>query len=214
MTVLENTRGSCAELDDREGERDAGTSTAASEDSRAVAQVLRGDRDRFRELVERYQARVFGLTLRLVGNRTEAEDLTQQAFVEAYGGLDRFDPGRRFATWLFRIAVNNCKDHLKSHKRRERPFGEERDQDSALFASPRPTPEQALASSQVRRIVSEALDRLAPKYRVPLVLKDIEGLSYEEMREVLGLPITTLKIRVVRARARMEELLSWTQEKS
>jgi RNA polymerase sigma-70 factor, ECF subfamily len=185
-----------------------------SEDSQVVEQVLRGDRDRFRALVERYQTKVFGLALRLVGNRADAEDLTQQAFAEAFGGLDRFDLGRSFSTWLLRIAVNNCKDHLKSHKRRERPLGDVPEPEGALFESPRPTPEQSLASSQVQKVVARAIERLPSKYRIPLVLKDIEGLSYQEMREALGLPITTLKIRVVRARARMEELLSWTKEKS
>lgn len=172
-----------------------------------VAQVLAGDRDRFRELVERYQSRIYGLALRLVGNPTEAEDLTQQSFIEAFRGLRSYDPHRSFSTWLTCIALNNCKDHLKSHKRRERQLIGDVDQGGALFTGRLPPPDQLLTAQERAELVTAALMRLDSKYRVPLVLKDVEGWSYNEIQQELDLPLTTLKIRVVRARAKLQEQL-------
>jgi len=183
-------------------------------DSVVVQQVLAGEQHRFRELVERYQAWIYGVTLRLVGNPTEAEDLTQQSFLEAYRGLRRFDGARSFSTWLLCIAMNNCKDFLKSHKRRERQLAGEVESSGSLFAGHVPGPEHTLTVQRRAEMVTAALTRLDPKYRVPLVLKDVEGMSYQEIQQVLGLPITTLKIRVVRARAQLQEQLAWLIEKS
>jgi RNA polymerase sigma-70 factor (ECF subfamily) len=171
--------------------------------------VLDGARDRFRELVRRHQARVYGVCLRLSGNPADAEDLTQQSFVEAFSGLRRFDNSRSFATWLMSITVNNCKDFLKSHKRKERQLAADVDSGGALFTGRVPGPEQQLVTRRRADLVLAALGRLDPKYRVPVVLKDVEGLSYQEMQEILSLPLTTLKIRVVRGRAKLQEQLEW-----
>jgi RNA polymerase sigma-70 factor (ECF subfamily) len=182
-------------------------------DSALVKMVLNGARDRFRELVRRHQARVYGVCLRLVGNPADAEDLTQHSFVEAFKGLQRYDGSRSFTTWLMCITVNNCKDFLKSHKRRERQLSVDVDSGGALFTGRVPDPEQQLVTRRRAVLVEAALSRLDPKYRVPLVLKDVEGLSYQEMQEILPLPLTTLKIRVVRGRAKLQEQLEWmTQE--
>jgi RNA polymerase sigma-70 factor (ECF subfamily) len=142
-----------------------------------------------------------------VGNPTEAEDLTQQSFIEAFRGLRSYDPRRSFSTWLTSIALNNCKDHLKSHKRRERQLVGDVDGGGALFTGRLPPPDQLLTARERAELVTAALLRLDAKYRVPLVLKDVEGWSYNEIQQELGLPLTTLKIRVVRARAKLQEQL-------
>jgi len=179
-------------------------------DSVLVAMVLDGARDQFRVLVRRHQARVYGMCLRLAGNPADAEDLTQQSFVEAFSGLRRFDDSRSFRTWLMSITVNNCKDFLKSHKRRERQLAADVDSSGgALFTGRVPGPEQQLVARRRADHLWAALHRLDPKYRVPVVLKDVEGLSYQEMQEILSLPLTTLKIRVVRGRAKLQEQLEW-----
>ena len=183
------------------------TDKSGNQDSQVVEQVLAGNRDGFRELVERYQSRIFGLTLRLVGNPTEAEDLTQQSFVEAFRGLRSYDSRRSFATWLTCIALNNCKDHLKSHKRRERQLVGEVDGTGALFTGRLPAADQLVTALERAELVNAALLRIDPKYRVPLVLKDVEGWSYNEIQQELDLPVTTLKIRVVRARVKLQEQL-------
>ena len=177
-------------------------------DARVVQQVLDGGTDMYRELVDRYRTRVFTVALRIVGNRDDAEDLTQAAFVAAYSALGRFDQKRSFYTWLMRIAVNKCKDHLKSHKRREAHLTGDILGPGAMFTGRVAGPEQEADQRQRLRLLGQALADMDEKYSVPLVLKEVQGMSYAQMQEVLGLPVTTLKIRVVRARVRLQERMS------
>lgn len=181
-------------------------------DARVVQQVLDGGTDMYRELVERYRTRVFTVALRLVANRADAEDLTQAAFVAAYRALGRFDPSRSFYTWLMRIAVNKCKDHLKSHKRREAHLTGDILGPGALFTGRVAGPEQEVEQKQRLAFMGQALAAMDKKYSVPLVLKEVQGMSYKQMQEVLGLPLTTLKIRVVRARVQLQERMSCLTE--
>ena len=147
----------------------------------------------------------------MLGRRADAEDVAQQAFVEAYAALDRFRSDGRpngFGSWLLRIAVNRCKDVLKSKKRSEESLDGDAGDRDALFAHQPSDPEAQLCEANNRRALERALASLPPKYREVLVLKDVEELPYEEIREILRLPITTLKIRVLRARAMMREALA------
>lgn len=193
---------------------------ARAEERRLDVEALRairgGNASAFRGLVDRYQRRVYATMVRMVRRRADAEDLTQQAFLEAYAALDRFDPTRPFLTWLLRIAVNNCRDHLKSHKRREQPSELDADGSQALHAGRVDGPEEELVRHRRLARLEAALGRLDDKYRIPLVLKDIEGLSYQEIQQVVELPLTTLKIRVVRGREKLLALLreGETSEKS
>jgi len=183
---------------------------AASDEVALIARCLGGDHEAFRPLVQRHQRVVFSVAYRMLGSRADAEDVAQQAFVDAYAALDRFrsDDGKNaFAAWLLRIAVNKCKDVLKSKKRTEAPLEGEVAGRDAMFAHDTRDPERNLASARAREALSQALLRVPPKYREVLVLKDVEELSYDEIQAILGLPITTLKIRVVRARARLREEL-------
>ena len=179
------------------------------QDAQVVQQVLAGDRDHFREIVERYQKQVYTVMLRLVSNHDDAQDLTQAAFVDAYRALARFDTNRSFYSWLMRIAVNKGKDHLKSHKRREGHLTGEITNTGAMHTGRMYGPEQEATTHERMRMVQTALRELDPKYRIPLLLKEINGLSYRQMEEVLELPVTTLKIRVVRAREKLQEVVAW-----
>lgn len=175
-----------------------------TEEEALIARCRDGEADCFRPLVQRHQRVAFSVALRMLGGRADAEDVVQQAFVDAYGALDRFaGEGREhaFRTWLLRIVVNRCKDVLKSKKRTEEPLGGDVCADDAAFAHAPPDPEARVGAAEQRGLLERALARVAPKYRECLVLKDVEDLSYEEMRTILRLPITTMKIRVVRARA-------------
>jgi RNA polymerase sigma-70 factor (ECF subfamily) len=184
-------------------------------DARVVELVLAGERDLFRELVERYQDRVYTVALRLVANPDDAQDLTQLAFVDAFRALGRFDRDRSFYTWLMRIAVNKCKDHLKSHKRKEGHLTGDIPGSGALFSGRVAGPAETAEDRQRLELVAALLAEMDPKYSVPLLLKEVDEMSYLEISEVLGLPVTTLKIRVVRARQRLQEKMGWiTQKKS
>jgi RNA polymerase sigma-70 factor (ECF subfamily) len=195
-------------------ERDDGGATSLRardlEEQRLVDRCLAGDVEAFRPLVNRYQRVTFSVALRMLGSRDDAEDVTQQAFVDAFNALEGFHAEGRahaFSTWLLRIAVNRSKDVLKSKRRTEEPLDDEAPVTEAAFAYDPPSPETNASRGERRHHVESALLKVAPKYREVLILKDIEELSYEEIRDILQLPLTTLKIRVVRARAMLREMM-------
>jgi RNA polymerase sigma-70 factor (ECF subfamily) len=183
---------------------------APDADTVLISRCLAGDQEAFRPLVQRHQRIAFSVAYRMLGSRADAEDATQQAFVDAYAAIERFQSDGRpnaFGSWLLRIVVNRCKDVLKSKKRTEASLEPEMAVREAVFTQQPRDPETELSDSHERRALERALQSLAPKYREVLILKDVEELAYEEIREILRLPITTLKIRVVRARAMMREAL-------
>lgn len=176
-----------------------------------VQACVAGESAAFRPLVERYQRLAFSVALRLLASRADAEDAVQHAFVEAYRALHRFDGSAHphaFRVWLLRIVVNRAKDMLKSKQRQEASLEDDGETLLApVFATASPDPEGEASAHAAQRALQKALLRLPEKYRTALVLKDVEDLSYEDMRSILRLPITTLKIRVVRARAMMRDAL-------
>jgi RNA polymerase sigma-70 factor (ECF subfamily) len=181
-----------------------------AQEEELIARCLSGDVEAFRPLVQRYQRLAFSVALRMLGSRADAEDIAQQAFVDAFNALERFrGDGRRhaFSTWLLRIAVNRSKDVLKSKRRTEEQLDGDVPGDAAAFAYDPPTPEADASRGERRARLEVALLELPTKYREVLILKDAEDLSYEEIRAILQLPITTLKIRVVRARAMLRDLI-------
>lgn len=191
--------------------------SAADEEAMLVARCLDGDGEAFRPLVERHQRVVFSVALRMLGSRADAEDVAQQAFVDAYGALERFrGEGRTnaFASWVIRIAINRCKDVLKSKKRTEAPLDGEIAGRQAMFAHEPRDPERALGEARAQHALGQALLRLPEKYREVLVLKDIEELPFEEIRTILGLPLTTVKMRAVRAREMLREALEATMKET
>jgi RNA polymerase sigma-70 factor (ECF subfamily) len=188
------------------------TASRAEEERRLIARCALGEAEAFRPLVVRYQRVAFSVSYRMLGSRPDAEDVTQQAMVDAFHAIDRFrNEGKpnAFSVWLLRIVINRSKDVLKSKRWTEKPLrsdGEVAGND-AVFAHRPVDPELNVAGNEQRRRLEAALLALPAKYREALILKDVEDLPYEEMRAILRLPITTLKIRVVRARARLRELL-------
>lgn len=149
-------------------------------------------------VVERHQLRLHRIIYRLVGHPEDAAELTQQGFLAAFTALGRFDPVYPFSPWLVRIGVNLAKDHLKSSRRRELPDAP--DEIDGRELSTLANPERSVAGSESRRQLARALVTLSLADREILVLKDVEELSYEEIRTILHRPITALKIRALRAR--------------
>jgi RNA polymerase sigma-70 factor, ECF subfamily len=189
---------------------DAQAGRRDEEERRLIARCVAGDVEAFRPLVQRYQRLAFSVAFRMLGSSADAEDIAQQAFVDAFNALHRFrGEGRRhaFSTWLLRIAVNRSKDVLKSRRRTEQPLDREVHGGEAAFAYDPPTPEANASHGERRAHLGAALLKLPTKYREVLILRDAEDLSYEEIRGILRLPITTLKIRVVRGRAMLRELV-------
>jgi RNA polymerase sigma-70 factor (ECF subfamily) len=188
--------------------------TSIADAERAIVErVQAGEVALYRRLIERHQRRVHAIVFRMVGSAADADDLAQQAFVSAFRAIGDFDPTQPFAAWVNRIAVNLAKDHLKSKRRTEAPLPDLAFvRAAAHLSSPLPDPELHAEEGERRRVLQRALAVLSAKDREVLVLKDLEELSYEEMRGRLERPVTALKIRVVRARLKLRALLErWGQ---
>lgn len=173
-----------------------------------IERALASDATAFRCLVERHQRGVHGLVSRLLTHHPDADDLVQETFARAYCALGQFDPRYRFSTWLYRIALNLCRDHRKSAKRRERAVGLDVSIKAEGALVQHTSHELRLDQSARVMRLRAALAQLSPKDREVIVLKDLQELSFEEIREVTGTPITALKIRALRARAKLSTLMT------
>jgi len=164
--------------------------------------VLRGDTAHYEVLVRRYQEALYRHAFGMVADGDVAADLVQDSLVKAYARLGTCDPDR-FAAWLFRILRNRCKDHLKSRRRRDIPLLD----DGPLAAPSRDDPSRALEREEAGTALARALARIPESQREAFLLKHVEGRSYEEMAELLDTGISALKMRVMRARDALRELL-------
>lgn len=169
------------------------------DDGVCVARCLDGDRSAFEPLVVRYQRVLYTVALRLLGNPEDARDATQNAFVRAYERLDTFDPSRKFFSWMYRIAVNECLNAIRARRQ-----GEELDDDLAT----EPTVFQQVAARELHERVQAALQRLTPEYREVVVLRHYGELSYDEIASALNLPMKTVKSRLFTARQRLADVLA------
>jgi RNA polymerase sigma-70 factor (ECF subfamily) len=184
------------------------------EDKALVEACVRGDREAFSKLVAKYQRKIYNLAFRFVGDNEEANDLAQEIFTAAYQNLSKFRGDAKFSTWLFQIASNRGKNRFKYLKRRgyfvsRGGTGNDDDKDSLHREVPDDSrsPEELLASKQMQRIVQDAIDELEPDHKEIVILRDIEGLSYEEIATILNLPEGTTKSRLHRARMVVKEKL-------
>ncbi len=169
-----------------------------------VLQARRGDRSAFSRLVEAYQRPVFNLTYRMLGDVEEAEDAAQEAFLRAYSRLSQYDPEMKFSTWLFSIANHYCIDRLR--KRRMTQISIDDNPVLQNLEGSDPRPERHALQQEARIEVQSMLERLAPEYRTPLVLRYWEDLSYEEIAATMNVTVATVKSRLFRARQQLATL--------
>jgi RNA polymerase sigma-70 factor (ECF subfamily) len=173
-------------------------------DLELVRRVQRGDSAAFDLLVRKYQHRVVALVGRYVHDWSEAQDVAQDTFLRAYRALGSFRGDAQFSTWLHRIAVNTAKNHLVAHKRR--PPGEDIDIEdaeqfeSALRLRDNDTPERELMRQEMEQTVMRAVEALPEELRAAITLREVEGLSYEEIAQQMQCPIGTVRSRIFRAR--------------
>ena len=168
-----------------------------------ITQALDGDRAAFAQLMHRYAGAVYNLAYRMLGSAEDAEDASQEIFLRAYTRLSSFDRTRRFSTWLLSIGSNYCIDRLRRRRFAWLTL------DDAAYALPsyEPGPERSALSSEQRAIVQRALQRLPDNYRIVTVLRYWNDLSYEEISQATGLPESTIKTRLHRARHMLAEAL-------
>ena len=172
-----------------------------------VRKVLQGDVNAFEKLVTEYERAVYAIAQRMTGNAEDAADMTQETFIKAYNSLSSFRGDSKFSVWLYRIANNVCLDFLRSRSRKptvslstEDDDGEETQLD---IADESQSPELLLESALTRDAVRRGLDSLPPDYKQILLLREIQGLSYEEIAAALGIESGTVKSRIFRARKRL-----------
>lgn len=177
---------------------------AEDTDKELVRRVQKGDQAAFDLLFVRYQTKIVNLVSRYVHDREEMLDVAQEAFIKAYKALPRFRGDSQFYTWLYRIAINTAKNHLVAKSRR--PPGVDVDiddteyRDDASALRERETPEAALARDQLEETIRQALNDLPDDLRSALTLREFDGLSYEQIAEVMECPVGTVRSRIFRAR--------------
>ena len=175
------------------------------EDSSLVGRCLSGEEGAYGLLLKKYKRPVFSLVYRMVRQREEAEELASEAFFKAFRALPAFDPAQPFSSWIFKIASNLSIDWLRKRKLETSSLDEE---DSIWeVTDERPTAEEALERAQTMQVVEEAIGKLTPDYRVVVLLRHHEERSYEEIADILGLPLGTVKIRLFRAREELKKRL-------
>jgi RNA polymerase sigma-70 factor (ECF subfamily) len=174
-------------------------------DLQLVERVRAGDKQAFGLLVDKYRRKLIRLLSRMLRDADEIEDIAQEAFIKAYRALPQFRGDAAFYTWLYRIAVNTAKNHLASRGRSmptisDQAMGDDDDPDERLVAQDIGTPETELLSKQVAIAVNEAVEALPQELRQAITLREIEGMSYEEIAEYMDCPIGTVRSRIFRAR--------------
>ncbi len=182
------------------------------EEAKIIRAVLDGNTNAFDDLVLEYQNRVYHITLKMTGNEEDAFDLSQETFLKAYRSLKSFRGEASFGTWLYRLASNLCIDFLRKKKRRGGAgilsLDEETGERPRELPDLRYEPQSELERKEVREKVRSGLRRLPEEQRLILVLRDVEGFSYQEIGEILKLEQGTVKSRIYRARARLAALLT------
>jgi RNA polymerase sigma factor (sigma-70 family) len=167
-------------------------------DTEIIQQILRGGEHGYAILLQRYRARVYSLTLRIIGKREDAEEAAQDAFIRAFRALERFEQRARFSTWLYRITYNVALDYVQRKRKHEVSSLEEENEEADDSIIPA---DMRLEHEELRRAVVQALDTLRPEYATVLSLFYLHDQGYDEITEITGLPLGTVKNRLHRARS-------------
>ncbi|MBR9856891.1 MAG: RNA polymerase sigma factor RpoE [Gammaproteobacteria bacterium] len=178
-------------------------------DQQLVERVQRGDKNAYNLLVKKYQYKVANLVSRFVSNPGDVPDVTQEAFIKAYRALPGFRGESAFFTWLYRIAVNTAKNYLVAQRRR--PPGSDVDIEDAEFydggegLKDQASPEHLMLSEEIRRAVFETIEVLPEDLKTAITLRELEGMSYEDIAKVMDCPVGTVRSRIFRAREAIDK---------
>jgi RNA polymerase sigma-70 factor (ECF subfamily) len=179
-----------------------------------IRKLRERDEKAFREIVEEYGDRVYNLTYRMLGNREEAEDVSQEVFITVFKSIESFRGDSKFSTWLYRIAINHCKNRIKylarRHDRDQSEYDEEALREEAAGATapaPAPRPDKQLEGLELEQIMQRCIATLEEEHRLLIVLRDVEDLSYEEICAITNLPTGTVKSRLHRARMALKKMM-------
>lgn len=173
------------------------------QDEELVVLCLQGKREAFEELVKRYERQIYSLAYRLTNNYHDAVDLTQDVFLHLYKVLDKFDGDRKFFPWMYRIATNVCYNALKKKPKETSTL----DNVIEFVSDQKSRPEENYESKEVRETVHKAIAELPENFRIPMVLRYLEDLSYQQISEVTELPVSTIETRLYRGRIMLQKKL-------
>ena len=198
----------------RETPRPLADALKALDDSALVARCLEGDRRGFSELVERYQTRLLNFVYRTTGDRERAEDLVQETFIRVYRHLHRFDQSKKFSTWIYTIASNLAKNELRNRSRNPLVLFQairktwEADQRPLEWEDNTYRPDDLFRKRHLRQLVESAVEELPEHHRVVFILREMEGKTYEEIAEITGCNLGTVKSRLNRARNNFAQIIA------
>jgi len=180
-------------------------------DVELISRALSGDQQAYCDILKRYRGPLHNLLYRMVRDKMETEDLVQEAFIKAFNSLDTFNDDYAFSTWLYRIAINNCIDHFRKRKLKtfslDKPIDSKNGEIKREFPDATYQPDTALLSKEKNQFIEEAIQNLPEKYRISIVLRHNEDKSYEEISEILKIPLGTVKARIFRAREMLKKQL-------
>ena len=190
------------------------------DDKELVAAALKGDESAYGELLERFRRPLFSLIYRMIGDREQAEDLAQESFVKAFNNLDSYNPKYRFSSWLFKIANNHSIDHLRRarlptvsiHGSPHAANAEREEETRIVLETPDESPEEEYLALELGGEIEDAIRRLRAEYRTAVILRHIENRPYEEIAEIMEVPIGTVKTFLHRARAELRNALAHLRE--
>lgn len=181
----------------------------SDEDRILIERCLKGDEKAYEEILCKYRNTVFSICVRMVRNRSAAEDISQEVFIRVFSALGRYDPSYPFSAWLNRITSNLCIDFLRREKDRtvslDRPVGGDDDDLFMQIPSTSAGPDREMESKEMMAVLEEALATIPEHYRIIVILRHQEQRSYEEISDALGIPLGTVKARIHRARAMIVE---------
>jgi RNA polymerase sigma-70 factor (ECF subfamily) len=173
------------------------------QDEELVVLCLQGKREAFEELVKRYERQIYSLAYRLTNNYHDAVDLTQEVFLHLYRVLDKFDGDRRFFPWMYRIATNVCYNALKRKPKETSSL----DNVIEFVSDEHSQPEDQYESKEIRETVHKAIAELPENFRVPMVLRYLEDLTYQQIADTMELPVSTIETRLYRGRIMLQKKL-------
>lgn len=185
-------------------------SAKAKKDYELVQRALKNEEDAYEKLMSRYKDSIYFMLLKMVNNKADAEDLTLEAFGKAFMRLEQYSPKYAFSTWLFRIASNNCIDHLRKKKMKTTSIDQSEDDEgiaTIFLTSPNLNPEQEAIRKQKMKMMRELVEKLKPQYKMLIELRYFQDLSYDEIAVKLEIPLGTVKAQLFRARTVLKDII-------
>ena len=177
-----------------------------------IDRAAKGDGQAFSELLSAQESRMYAVALRMCGNHEDAQDCLQEAMLRVYRAISGFKGQSSFSTWVYRITMNTCRDELRRNKRRKATSLDEKLETGWSPSDDLDTPEHHALSAERRRALDRAIHALPEDMRSAIVLRDIQGCAYDEIADILGTNVGTIKSRISRGRARLREILSGQME--